>query len=181
MTIPTDRRTLIAATLFLTSVAGSVTADEFPAGHPVVRDGMEIAGVYLQPVEMDATMPGHEVGLTDIHLEADIHAAEDNAQGFATGEWVPYLTIDYALAKEGSDWTQSGALYPMVASDGPHYGANVVLDGPGKYLVTFRIQPPASDHFMRHTDAETGVAPWTPTIAYTGEFNFIGTGKKGDY
>ena len=72
-------------------------------------------------------------------------------------------------------------LHAMVASDGPHYGANVALEGPGRYRVTFRIQPPAPDHFLRHIDAETGVAPWWNTIDYTGEFNFIGTGKKGDY
>ena len=172
---------LILTALSLASVAGAALADEFPAGEPVQRFGMEIAGVYLQPVEMEPTMAGQEAGETDIHLEADIHATDGNAHGFANGDWIPYLVIDYTLGKEGSDWTRSGMLHPMVASDGPHYGANVALDGPGLYRVSFRIQPPAGDHFMRHTDQETGIAPWWNTIDYAGDFKFIGTGKKGDY
>lgn len=169
------------AALALACLAGSALADEFPAGEPVEQDGMEIAGVYLQPVEMAPAMAGQEAGETDIHLEADIHALAGNAHGFSEGDWIPYLSIDYALGKEGSDWTLSGTLHAMVASDGPHYGANVALDGPGRYHVSFTIQAPAGHHFMRHTDDETGIAPWWEPIDYAGDFNFIGTGKSGDY
>jgi hypothetical protein len=173
--------TLAAAALFLVPLMAPAVADEFPAGDPVELHGMEIAGVYLQPVEMAGAMDGQDPASTDIHLEADIHAIDGNAHGFSAGDWLPYLAIDYTLAKEGSDWTQSGALHPMVASDGPHYGANVALDGPGLYHVAFRINPPQAHHFMHHTDAETGIAPWWDPIDYTGSFKFIGVGKKGDY
>jgi len=172
---------LALITLVLTSMARLVLADEFPAGEPVEKSGLEIAGVYLQAVEMEPAMSGQEPGETDIHLEADIHATDGNSHGFAEGDWIPYLVIDYTLGKGGSDWTKSGMLHPMIASDGPHYGANVALDGPGLYRVSFRIHPPAGDHFMRHTDKETGIAPWWNTIDYAGDFKFIGTGKKGDY
>lgn len=172
---------LIATALGLGLAAGSALADEFPAGDPVERHGMEIAGVYLQPVEMEPAMAHQTAADTDIHLEADIHATDGNAHGFSAGDWVPYLAIDYRLSKAGSDWTQSGTLHAMVASDGPHYGANVALDGPGLYHVGFTILPPPGQHFMRHIDAETGVAAWWDTIDYTGDFKFIGTGKKGDY
>ena len=51
----------------------------------------------------------------------------------------------------------------MVASDGPHYGENLKLDGYGKYRVEYRISPPSMNDnvaFGRHIDKETGVAPW---------------------
>ena len=35
----------------------------------------------------------------DIHLEADIHAVEDNPNGFAEGDWIPYLTVEYTVTK----------------------------------------------------------------------------------
>lgn len=74
-----------------------------------------------------------------------------------------------------------GALHPMVASDGPHYGANVKLDGPGAYQLVFEIAPPSAHGFMRHVDKETGGAPWWKSFQYKGEFKFVGTGKKGGY
>jgi hypothetical protein len=172
---------LTLAALSLACLALPGLAGEFPAGEPIERHGMKIAGVYLQPVEMEPAIAGQEAGHADIHLEADIHATAANPNGLGEGDWIPYLRIAYTLGKEGSDWSRSGMLHAMVASDGPHYGANVALEGPGRYRVTFRIQPPAPDHFLRHIDAETGVAPWWNTIDYTGEFNVIGTGKKGDY
>ncbi len=39
--------------------------------------------------------------------------------------------------------TQTGTFMPMVASDGPHYGENIKLDGNGKYRVTYKIYPPS--------------------------------------
>ncbi len=32
---------------------------------------------------------------------------------------------------------------PMVASDGPHYGANIKMMGVGNYKVTYHIEPPS--------------------------------------
>lgn len=169
---------LLAAAALLSPPA---FAGESPAGEPVEINGMKVAGVYLQPVEMEPAMAGQEAARTDIHLEADIHALKGNPNGFAGGEWVPYLAISYQLTKKGSAWKGTGTLLPMVASDGPHYGANVKLDGPGQYSLTFRISPPAGHGFMRHTDKETGVGGWWQPFDYQGEFKFVGTGKKGGY
>lgn len=155
------------------------TAGELPIGEPIDAGGMEILGVFLQPVEMEPQ--GHAAAESDIHLEADIHANADNKNGFSDGAWVPYLAVHYTLNKKGSDWTSEGMLHPMVANDGPHYGANVKLDGPGAYSLTFNIKPPSANGFMRHTDKETGVAPWWSPITYKGEFKFVGVGKKGGY
>ena len=47
---------------------------------------------------------------------------------------------------------------PMVASDGPHYGANIKMMGVGNYKVTYHIEPPSKAGMHRHTDSETGVA-----------------------
>lgn len=119
-------------------------AQEYPLGQPIIKDGMEIQGVYLQPITMD-TEEGHQgmshlaADKADIHLEADIHAVEDNPNGFAEGDWIPYLTIEYTVKKLGDKpQTQTGTFMPMVASDGPHYGQNIKLDGNGKYQVTYK-------------------------------------------
>ncbi len=47
---------------------------------------------------------------------------------------------------------------PMVASDGPHYGANIKMMGVGNYKVTYHIEPPSKAGMHRHTDSETGWA-----------------------
>ncbi|MOA48757.1 34 kDa membrane antigen precursor [compost metagenome] len=70
----------------------------------------------------------------------------------------------------------------MVASDGPHYGDNVKLLGPGKYHLTYTILPPSGhDMFGRHVDKETGVAPWFETCKVEYDFTYAGIGKKGGY
>lgn len=155
-------------------------AAEFPVGQAVERNGMEIGAVYLQPVMMEPMLPGMH-NQTDVHLEADIHAQKGNANGFGPGDWIPYLGITYRLHKVGGDWTSFGAFMPMVANDGPHYGANVKLDGPGKYQVTYRITPPPYQGFYRHTDKETGVAPWWAPFEVSWQFTYTGIGKKGGY
>jgi periplasmic iron binding protein len=73
-----------------------------------------------------------------------------------------------------------GKLEPMVASDGPHYGANVRMDGPGKYHVAYGISPGAHG-FLRHTDKETGVSVWWQPFTTEWDFIYTGTGKKGGY
>lgn len=156
-------------------------AKEFPAGEPLQKNGLQVMAVYLQPVEMESARPNQDPAKTDIHLEADIKALKDNPTGFAEDGWIPYLTVRFTLTKKGSAWRAEGVLHPMVASDGPHYGANVRLEGPGAYDLTFRIEPPAPHAFMRHIDKETGVKPWWTPFEYKGEFKFIGVGKKGTY
>jgi len=172
------RRAGLAAALFA-ALTVPVGAAEVPIGAAVEKNGMEIGAVYLQPVVMAPMLPGMRPA--DVHLEADIHALKGNPNGFGPGDWVPYLGIVYRVAKEGSAWVASGAFMPMVAADGPHYGANVKLDGPGRYKLTFHIAPPPYQGFYRHTDEETGVAPWWAPFDVEWEFVFAGTGKKGSY
>ena len=75
----------------------------------------------------------------------------------------------------------------MVASDGPHYGDNARMFGPGKYRLRLTIAPPnapeneAGHHFGRHTDRATGVRPWFKTFTVDWDFSYAGTGKKGGY
>ena len=164
----------------LALAVGTLQAGEHPIGDPVEKNGMEIAAVYLQPVVMEPMLPGM-MDPTDIHLEADIHAARGNQNGFGAGEWIPYLGITYQISKVGSDWSKTGTFMPMVASDGPHYGANIKLDGPGKYRVHYHLVPPPGNGFYRHTDKETGVGQWWVPFDLEWDFIFAGAGKKGGY
>ena len=161
----------------------SAQAAEYPIGKPHLKNGMEIAAVYLQPITMEPAGMMREAKDSDIHLEADIHATADNKNGFEEGAWMPYLSIKYKLEKEGGK-VQEGEFMPMVANDGPHYGDNIKMQGPGKYKLTYLIDSPEANkmnHFGHHTDKETGVeAFWQPfEVEY--EFTYAGTGKKGGY
>ena len=172
---------ITTAILFLTSTS-DLFAAEYPAGNPVITNGMEIAAVYLQPIEMEPAGMMKPAAETDIHLEADIHATQDNAHGFAEGDWIPDLAITYDLVSADGSFKASGSFMPMVASDGPHYGDNVKLGGEGKYKLTFHIAPPGTGtHFGRHVDKETGVAAWFAPFDASYEFVYAGTGKKGAY
>ena len=167
--------------------ATSVAALEYPIGSPQNLAGMEVAAVYLQAVEMEPEGHMRKASESDIHLEADIHALANNPNGFAEGMWVPYLLVKYELTKLGSNEVIKGDMMPMVASDGPHYGDNVKLKGPGKYRVKFTVYPPgarenpAGNHFGRHTDRATGVRPWFKPVEAEWEFIYAGIGKKGGY
>lgn len=168
--------------------AGPVLAAEYPIGAPQQRHGMEIAAVYLQPVEMES-VTGHRMlpaDKADVHLEADVRALASNPNGFAEGEFIPYLLVSYEVTRQGGE-TVKGVFVPMVASDGPHYGDNVKLFGPGKYTVKYTILPPNDPenpnghHFHRHTDRLTGVRPWFKPFTVEFEGTYAGIGKKGGY
>lgn len=168
----------------LVAAAPAALALEYPVGKPQVKNGIEVGVVYLQPVPMEPAGMMREPKASDIHLEADVKATHDNRNGFADGSFVPYLEIKYEISKAGATDVVSGAFMPMVASDGPHYGDNVKLTGPGRYKVKLTIAPPGSDahsHFGRHTDKETGVAPWFAPFALEYDFTYAGIGKKGGY
>jgi uncharacterized protein involved in high-affinity Fe2+ transport len=168
---------LAAALPILTST--KAIADDVEIG-VVEQNGMEIIAVYIQPVTMEPMLPGG-MKLSDIHLEADIHALKDNQNGFAEGAWVPYLDITYTISKVDSDWSTTGGFMPMIASDGPHYAKNIKLDGAGKYKLTYNIAPPPYNGFYRHTDKESGVGPWWEPFDLEWEFTYVGVGKKGGY
>lgn len=164
--------------------AMAVSAAEYPIGKQIIEGGMEIGVVYLQPITMDPEGMMRKASESDIHLEADIHAVKKNPTGFAEGDWMPYLQVSYELTKEGSKFTSKGELMPMVANDGPHYGDNVKLDGPGKYHLTLMVNPPSQTGHMafgRHVDKETGVGQWFKPITRKDDFPFAGIGKKGGY
>ncbi|HLH26288.1 MAG TPA: iron transporter [Chloroflexota bacterium] len=157
--------------------AHSVLAQEFVVGAPVERNGMAIAANYLLGIQLDldSLMPMPMDTTDAIHLEADVHATAGNQNGFAAGDWIPYLGISYHVAKLGSDWTTTGALLPMVAKDGPHYADNTRLNGPGQYRVTYHFDPPITHGFFRHVDAATGVAPWWEPFEVSWTFTYPST------
>ncbi len=175
-------RPLALALVLAPFAAGSAVAREYPIGKPVTQSAMEVSSVYLQPIEMDPPGMMRAAPDSDIHLESDIKATAGNTNGFSDGEWVPALDVHYKLVKIDSGQAASGPLMAMVANDGPHYGDNVKLFGPGKYRLILDIAPPGPEqHFGRHVDKETGVAPWFKPFEVTQEFTFAGTGKKGGY
>lgn len=174
----------VALALAGVAAASSALAAEYPIGKPQIKNGMEIGAVYLQPVKMEPEGMMRKAAESDVHLEADIHAVKNNPNGFAEGDWMPYLVIKYEVSKVGSNQTIKGDFMPMVASDGPHYGDNVKLMGPGKYKLKYTIQAPSANehaHFGRHVDKETGVGTWFKPFELNYEFTYAGTGKKGGY
>lgn len=182
MRIPTAF--LAAWTVFWASHAGAL---EYPIGNPQHLAGLEVAAVYLQPVDMEPAGHMRKAAAADIHLEADIKALANNPNGIPEGAWAPYLLVKYELNKVGDKEVIKGDMMPMVASDGPHYGDNVKLKGAGKYRLKLTIYPPGApenpqgNHFGRHTDRATGVGPWFKPVEATWEFTFAGVGKKGGY
>lgn len=175
------RAAVAAVAAALASAAG---AAETPLGKPAIQGGMEIGAVYLQPITMAPEGMMRKASDSDVHLEADIHAVKNNPTGFAECDLMPYLQVHYVLTKPGSNYVQKGDLMPMVASDGPHYGDNVKLAGPGKYHMSMTVEPPMQMGHMsfgRHTDKETGVGPWFKPFTLEYDFPYAGIGKKGGY
>lgn len=170
------KKALLATALF----AGIFTAStanafqEYPIGEAVTMNEMEIAAVYLKPIDMEPRGMGLPAAKSDIHLEADIHAVKGNKNGFGDGEWMPYLTINYTLVNADTGEKQEGTFMPMVAGDGPHYGANVKMMGVGNYKLTYHIDPPSKAGMHRHTDSETGVGRWWKPFDISYEFKFTG-------
>jgi hypothetical protein len=173
---------LLTVAALVPLAGGGALAREYPIGKPVTQSALEVSTVYLQPIEMDPPGMMRAAAESDVHLEADVKATAGNKNGFADGEWVPALDLRYELVKIDSGEKVAGELMPMVANDGPHYGDNAKLFGPGKYRLTVSVAPPGPEqHFGRHVDKETGVAPWFKSFQVTQEFTFAGTGKKGGY
>jgi len=135
-------------------------AAETPIGKPKTLRGLRVSAAYSEAVAMDEYWGGPPPHEADIHIEADIHAIKGNRYGFRAGEWIPYLSIHYTLELLGTDKKLSGQLWQMMAKDGPHYGLNLKMLGPGRYRLTYRIGSPQEWGLARHTDPETGVDPW---------------------
>ncbi|EAJ5189866.1 iron transporter [Campylobacter jejuni] len=165
-------------------ISTNLFAGEVPIGYPKELNGMEIAAVYLQPIEMEPRGIDLAASLADIHLEADIHALKNNPNGFPEGFWIPYLTIAYELKNTDTGAIKRGTLMPMVADDGPHYGANIAMEkdkkggfGVGNYELTFYISNPEKQGFGRHVDEETGVGKWFEPFKVDYKFKYTGTPK----
>lgn len=135
---------------------------------------MEIAAVYLQPIDMEPRGMGLPAAKSDVHLETDIHATKGNKNGFGEVEWIPNLTINYTVVNTDTGEKSEGTFMPMVAADGSHYGANVKLNSVGNYKLTYHIDPPSKAGMYRHTDSETGVGRWWKPFDVSYEFKFTG-------
>ena len=171
---------LLPCTAFAAAPAPSEAAgfEEFPLGDEYDVFPLHIAGVYFQPVIMEPkTLAGNlPPSKADMHLEADISALEGNNLGYGAGDFVPNLTVKYRIQKQGSAKVQEGTFMPMNASDGPHYGNNVKLDGAGKYKITFVVESPEkAGSYLLHVDKETGVDGrfWAKPIEVSWDFDFV--------
>jgi uncharacterized protein involved in high-affinity Fe2+ transport len=148
--------------------------EEFPIGDDIELWPLNVAGVYFQPVDMLPTGTSLPAAQSDMHIEADISALE-NDLGYGVGDFVPYLTVRYEIAKSDGSWEIDGAFMPMSASDGPHYGTNLKLDGAGTYKVRFIIQNPEALGYLLHVDQETGVPGrfWSAPLVAEWDFDWV--------
>lgn len=146
---------------------------EYPIGEAQTLNSLEVAAVYLKPIDMDPHGIDMPASQADIHLEADIKAEKGNANGFGAGEWVPYLTVAYRLTNADTGKTLTGNLMPMVAVDGPHYGANIKMPGAGNYKLSYHIDPPSKQGFGRHTDHASGVGAWFQPFDVDFAFKYV--------
>lgn len=162
-----------AAALISSSAFAADEFKEYPIGEAQVINTLEVAAVYLEPIEMDPRGIDLPASQADIHLEADIHAAEGNVNGFGAGEWVPYLTVSYRLENKDTGKVLTGNFMPMVAIDGPHYGSNIKMPGAGNYTLTYHIEPPSRQGFGRHTDKGTGVGAWFQPFDVEYDFKYV--------
>jgi len=148
---------------------------EYPIGEEVEKNQMRIAAVWLPSVQMDGMIGPSSSSL--IHLEADVHATEGNRNGFPKDEFVPYLKVRYAIvpvdeqSKASSRGPIKGAMMPMTARDGWHYGASIEMPPPGRYKLTYAIEPPAAG---RHSDPITGVDPWWKPFQVSFDWDYSG-------
>ncbi|MDR1787445.1 MAG: iron transporter [Treponema sp.] len=148
--------------------------EEFPLGDDIELGPLNVAGVYFQPVDMVPASAGLPASEADIHIEADISARE-NSLGYGVGDFVPNLTVKYEITQT-SGWKSEGTFMPMNASDGPHYGANIKLNGIGAYKVRFLIYNPEAQGYVLHVDKTTGVTGRFWDAPLVAEWDFVYSG-----
>ncbi|MFT8649240.1 MAG: iron transporter [Bifidobacterium psychraerophilum] len=149
--------------------------EEVPIGDDQQKGPLNIGTVFFQPVDMEPAGMGLAAADSNMHLEADIHALANNNLGYAKGEFVPDLTVNYTITDESdASNTQSGTFMQMNASDGPHYGANIKLAKAGTYKLTYKIDSPEKKGWMLHVDPETGVTGkfWTDPITVSWDWDY---------
>jgi uncharacterized protein involved in high-affinity Fe2+ transport len=134
--------------------------------------------VYLPPVQMEG-MPGPADSAL-IHLEADVKATEANRHGFSKDEKIPYLVVRYRIVPRDattggkSAGPLDGRLWPMMARDGFHYGANIEMPRAGRYTLTYRFEPPSAGGLGRHADRATGIDPWWEPFDVSFDWDYPG-------
>ena len=174
---------LLMAAMMLLSVSAFALAEE-EAGFDEFDLGVEgeqtvgfltMSMVYFQPVDMAPTDLATPKEGSDLHIEVDL-TAEENEYGFNKGEWVPYLTIDYVVLDAEGNQIADGTMMPMNASDGQHSGNIIALPEGEGYSVKLSIKNPGENGMLLHTD-ETGPeadAWWDEPIeaTWTG-WNFV--------
>ena len=136
---------------------------------------LNIGTVFFQPIDMEPASMGLKAADASLHLEADIHALPNNNLGYAKGEFVPDLTVNYTIQnKDDPNDKQSGTFMQMNASDGPHYGANIKMEKAGSYKLTYSIDSPEKKGWMLHVDPETGVKGhfWTEPIVVSWDWDY---------
>lgn len=176
------RNNLLLATAGLLALGAAASANnparaaEFYIGEPVVQQNLQIVPNYLVGIEM-SNMPAMKPGPDVIHLECDVHATKDEKHGFPEDAWIPYLTIHYTLAKDGSSFKATGVLLPMTAGDGPHYANNLKIAGPGTYHLTYVIDMPPKNVFLHHVDKATGVPDFGAPVTASWTFSYPSKSK----
>ncbi|KAA8827618.1 MULTISPECIES: iron transporter [Bifidobacterium] len=157
------------------STDGGAGFEEIPIGDDQEVGPLNVAAVYFQPVDMYPEGQGLSAAEANLHLEADIHALKNNELGYAEGEFIPKLTVDYKIEdKNDPNNVQQGTFMEMNADDGPHYGANLKLDKDGEYKLTFTIHSPQENGWTLHVDPETGVKGrfWTEPLTASFDWDY---------
>ncbi|WP_440682348.1 iron transporter [Cysteiniphilum halobium] len=196
MKINTSRLLLTLTTVSL--LAQSVYADNPISGVKKIQGKIESDLIWVEPVTME---PNATTGIVahgpkhnrqpDIHNELDQHELKGTKMGFGAGGWIPNCQVACVIVKGqktpladkngNKPWFVVFSMMSMVANDGPHYGRNVALDGPGIYYETCQVNPPDWLGFFRHTDKASGVSPFFKPYEISGKFPFTGSGKAGGY
>jgi len=140
---------------------------EVSLGAPINRQdaGLTISAGYEAPLTIEGVdSNGRPLFFSPdkagLFLAVDARGARGNKNGFGAGEVIPYLSVSYALKRQGGGEVQQGQLHPLVTRQGLRYGNNIKLAGSGTYTLTLTVEPPIKVGFGRHTDMETGVARW---------------------
>lgn len=154
---------------------GQVGFKEYPIGDAVEAEGISVAPIYFQSVDMEPKESASGSDETDIHLEADVKAIEGNKTGFGIEEFIPYITVKYEIKDSKGGVVAKGAMMPMNASDGPHYGVNVKMPAAGKYKLKYILESPEKQGYVLHSDKETGVEGrfWKKPVELEWDFNYI--------
>jgi len=159
---------LLPATAAFVGLAASA-AEAAPLGASVAREGIEIAPGLEASVQFDRAPTS--LAPDSVFLTADVHATKDNVHGF-TG-FVPYLSISFALTKDGEPtYKKTGLLYPTAGKNGPRYVGITEMSGAGSYHLSYLVSPPSAHGMYRQTGKDNGVPDWWKPITAKWDFTY---------